>query len=118
MTTKPKKLGPAGTELWTSVTKQYDLDPLEAAVLGHACRQSDLVAALEVQLEADGLVARHVAELRQARLAVGKLLDGIKLPPPVDAVIGPRNQRERRDLKAATNRARTARQMAAADGIS
>lgn len=87
----PPKLGSAGTALWKSVMAKYqDLDPRELALLGHACRQTDLVARLEAALDADGLhvtgaagqvrLNAIVSELRQARLAVGRLLGDLELP--------------------------------------
>jgi len=96
MTQKPRippHLGSAGTALWRSVWAEYDsLDPRETALLGHACRQSDTIADLESLLKSDGLVVtgstgqprlnQVVAELRQARLAVSRLLADLDLPAP------------------------------------
>ncbi|MEI6621669.1 MAG: hypothetical protein WCP28_07170 [Actinomycetes bacterium] len=96
MTQKPRipaGLGPSGASLWRSVLDTYDeLDPRELALLGHACRQSDTIGDLEALLKSDGLVVvgstgqprlnQVVAELRQARLAVSRLLADLDLPAP------------------------------------
>lgn len=86
----PAGLGCAGKALWTKLTAKYELMPHELAVLELAAKQLDDVAMLEGALKRDGLVVPGynrqprlngvVTELRQARLAVGKLLGAIALP--------------------------------------
>lgn len=100
----PDGLGGEGRKLWKSIASVYELDPRELSLLAAACRQADDVAALEAVLARDGMIVAGsagqprlsavVAELRQARLAVGKLLDLLTLPD-VDAAprVSRRSQR-------------------------
>ncbi|MBK9180960.1 MAG: hypothetical protein IPM45_15610 [Acidimicrobiales bacterium] len=86
----PEGLGKAGTAMWRAVTGSFSLEAHERLLLATACRQADLCAQLELVLEADGLVVAGasgqarlngaVAELRQCRLALGKLLAELRLP--------------------------------------
>lgn len=86
----PERLGEAGTALWRSLTGAYELGPHELALLAVACRQADDVAALEEAIARDGLMVtgstgqpvlnRAVTEVRQGRLALGRLLDQLALP--------------------------------------
>ena len=94
MTTKaqraPRNLDTAGRRLWQSVVADYELDARELATLAAACKQADQNAQLEALLEAQGLVTEGsngqprlsavVTEVRQGRLALGRLLDGLTLP--------------------------------------
>ena len=85
----PTGLKATGRGLWRRITTVFELEVGELAVLELACRQADDVADLEEQLRTDGLVVEGsagqprlnavVAELRQGRLAVGKLLGQIAL---------------------------------------
>lgn len=91
-----RRFGTAGTALWKAITGAFvDLDPRELAVLEAACAQADDVALLEALLVKDGPVVRGsmgqprlsqvLAELRQGRLAVGRLLDLLVLPGADDS---------------------------------
>lgn len=87
---QPAGLGPAGKGLWRSLVDVYLLDPREVAQLSAACRQADDVALLEAELANDGVIVTGskgqprlsgvVAELRQGRLAVSRLLGDLALP--------------------------------------
>ncbi|HEX6116951.1 MAG TPA: hypothetical protein VFY99_07610 [Solirubrobacterales bacterium] len=62
-----------------------ELDPREEALLAAAARQAHDIAALEADISArghvvDGLVNPSVREVRQGRMALGRLLAGIDLP--------------------------------------
>lgn len=86
----PAGLGPAGRDLWRRVLGAFELDPHEIPGLPLAARQLDDVAAWEQLLAGQGPVtvgstgqprlSAVVTELRQSRLAVAKLLDGLRLP--------------------------------------
>lgn len=68
----------------------WAFDGRDLAALEQACRQADVVAELEKQIETRGLFVRGsqmqsrlnpaVAEVRQGRLAVGQLLGRINMP--------------------------------------
>jgi uncharacterized protein with von Willebrand factor type A (vWA) domain len=86
----PDGLQKAGKRVWSGILAEFDLDERELLVLEQAARQADSVAALEAEIEASGLVnpgskgqmrlSPTVTELRQARLAVSKLLSDLALP--------------------------------------
>ena len=86
----PDGLDTAGTALWSALVADYSFDPHELAVLGVACRQADDVAALEAVIRSDGYTVAGsagqprlngaVSEVRQGRLALGKLLGALALP--------------------------------------
>jgi hypothetical protein len=92
--TRPDGLGDAGAALWAAIPGDvpagWELDARGVAVLGAACRQADLVADLEAAVERDGLMIEGAAgqrrlngavtELRQARVAMARLLGDVKLP--------------------------------------
>ena len=89
----PEGLAAAGRRLWRAITGDLadglELDARELAVLDAACRQADVVASLERAVKRDGLMIRGaskqrrlnaaVAEIRQGRLAVGRLLGQLDL---------------------------------------
>lgn len=86
----PTGLGPAGASLWRRLVDAFDLVEHELAVLETACHQADDVAALEALIEEQGMsvpgsagqprLNPAVAEVRQGRLALGKLLGQLALP--------------------------------------
>jgi phage terminase small subunit len=90
----PSGLGESGRVLWRSVIADvpadWELDARDLAVLEAACRQADDVAALEAAVARDGVVGvgaagqprlnAAVAETRQARLALARLVGQIDLP--------------------------------------
>ena len=105
----PGGLEKPGKRLWSAILDEFALDSRELFVLEQAARQADAVAALEAEIEASGLVSRGsrgqmrlsptVTELRQARLAVSKLLSDLALPDVDDTAAA-----SRRGLKAAEAR--------------
>jgi phage terminase small subunit len=90
----PGGLEASGRALWRAVTAEvpgdWQLDARDLAILEAACRQADDVAALEAAVSRDGVMVEGaagqrrlngaVSELRQARLALGRLLGQVDLP--------------------------------------
>ena len=109
---RPERLQVAGRALWDTLVADYEFGSHELALLALACRQADDVAALEEVLERDGFIVPGsngqpkltavVAELRQGRLAMSKLLDQLALPAD-DEPVG-RTPASRRAQKAARAR--------------
>jgi hypothetical protein len=90
----PAGVGTAGGALWRRLVAAYDFEPHEQAMLEVACRQADDVAALENLIAEQGMTVAGsqgqprlnaaVAEVRQGRLALGKLLGALALPDDAD----------------------------------
>lgn len=86
----PQGLKPGGRKLWTDVVGIYDLRPDELRVLKDACREADLVDALEGQLGKSSLLVTGsqgqqvinplVSEVRQHRGVLSSLLRQLRLP--------------------------------------
>lgn len=90
----PRGLGASGRALWRTVIADvpgdWELEARDLAVLEAACRQADDVADLEAAVGRDGVIVEGAAgqrrlngavtELRQARLALGRLLGQVDLP--------------------------------------
>jgi hypothetical protein len=86
----PRSLNEAGQALWDSIIPTYELNPAELIVLGHACREEDLIARLEDALNEADLTTRgsmgqevaspFVSELRQHRTTQANLLKQLKIP--------------------------------------
>lgn len=128
----PRGLGTAGRALWRSIQSALDegfeLDEREEAILTLACRQADDVVALERALKASGILVEGskgqprlsavVTELRQARLALSRLLGELDLSSPAQEEARPaRSKRAQhaanvRWAQAAAKRARRARDAA------
>ncbi|MFN8158409.1 MAG: hypothetical protein U0R68_13405 [Candidatus Nanopelagicales bacterium] len=80
----------AGTRLYAAVTADFDLAEHELTQLREACRLVDLLDALEqvvadegaVRAGADGLSRPHpaLAELRQQRITLARLLAALRIP--------------------------------------
>jgi pyruvate/2-oxoglutarate dehydrogenase complex dihydrolipoamide acyltransferase (E2) component len=91
---EPAGLGAAGQALWRSILgdlpASWELDGRELALLERACRQADDLGRLEAVLAEQGSMAvgsagqpvvhPAIAEARQARLAIARLLGQIELP--------------------------------------
>lgn len=78
-----KALGSAGRALWDSILGEApQLGARDRALLDQACRQADAVADLERRVaDAYGREWSKLAgELRQARLALSRLLGSVSLP--------------------------------------
>lgn len=89
-TRAPRGLKGGGRAFWRRVTAVFVLSESETVVLREVCRSIDLIAELESVLERDGSTVTgtggatkthpHVAELRQQRAALAKLLAVLALP--------------------------------------
>lgn len=108
----PKGLRDAGKALWAAVLADlpgddWELDERELSILAAACSQADDVAALEAVISKQGPMATGstgqpvvhpaVSEARQGRLALGRLLGLLALPPgeagPASTAAGQRGHR-------------------------
>ncbi len=88
-----QELGPAGKALVTRFTDEFDLEEREIAILHAAAHQADDIRALEASIERDGVTVagsqgqprlnQAVTEVRQARVALARLLGQLNLPDPV-----------------------------------
>lgn len=86
----PPKLAARGRRFWRQVTADFDLSDAETGLLAECCRLLDEVEALRSAVEVDGVTVpgskgqtrAHpaLAELRQHRLALGRLLAQLALP--------------------------------------
>jgi hypothetical protein len=106
------ELGPAGRALVAAIEEglpaELELDEREQALLSLAGRQADDVARLEAEIESRGVTATGsrgqpvlnpaLAEVRQGRLALSKLLASLALP---DLDGKPRSEASRRAQRAA-----------------
>jgi hypothetical protein len=85
-------LGPAGTELWSSIMDFFVLDrePGKLAVLAQACRVADTLVVLEKALDGQPLVVKGSAmqpvthplvdSIRSQRALMASLISQLKLP--------------------------------------
>jgi hypothetical protein len=95
---QPTDLGKRGKALWSAVTGRFVLEPHHEIALANACRASDMLERLEGLLK-DSLtvtgstgqvrLSPAVAELRQHRLALSKLLIDLALPAETVAELAP-----------------------------
>jgi hypothetical protein len=86
----PAGLEGAGRALWRRLVGVYEFAPGEQTVLEAACRQADDVARLEAVVAEHGPMTEGsrgqlrlsgaVTEIRQGRLALGRLLGQLALP--------------------------------------
>ncbi len=117
----PEGLGPRGRALWRSIAAAVaqagdeehvaELDERERELLRLACAQADDIAALEREIRRAGVVVEGskgqprlsplLAEARQARLALARLLGDLSLP---DLEEKPRTQASLRAQHAANVR--------------
>src|SRR5690606_4877888 len=93
----PAGLGPAGTQLWESVTAEYELGPAELRLLEDAAAEAHLIEAMQnawqdlgrpmTALGSQKQVIAHplLQELRQHRSALRQLILSMKLPQDDDS---------------------------------
>lgn len=103
---RPAGLGKAGAALWKDLSGPFEFGADEVVILAAVCRQADDIASLEALLaEQGGTVIGSTgqprlnpiyAELRQARLALGKLIEALHLPDDGEAVLTPAQKRARK----------------------
>lgn len=96
--TRPAGLGKAGQKLWREVVTvgDYELRPDEVTTLTHCCRQEDLIAAMQVELNRElaagnfmvrGSMGQEVInpiidKITPMRTAQAAMLARLKLPDP------------------------------------
>lgn len=112
MIQRPDNLGPAGLELWKSITDVFDFDeePNKVALLARAARTADTIAALEAEASTQSMVSKGsmgqavinplVAEARSQTSLLDKLLKSLGLPETEEEQIE-RAQRRSRAAKTA-----------------
>lgn len=88
-TKAPAGLGPAGRNLWQAITAEFELAEHELAQLEEAARTRDLLGRLRAELDASPVMLESsqgmrlhpaVAELRQQRLTLARLLATLGVP--------------------------------------
>ena len=100
----PAGLGAAGLALWRAVLPKYVLEPLELVTLVQAARLSDLVAALDAAVLADGPIVAGskgqpvahpaISAASAARRELARLIRDLDLPDDDDGG-EPRSLRDR-----------------------
>lgn len=90
----PTGLEKHGKALWKSIAGTYDLRADELRILEDACRQADLIERVRAELDTQPLTVKgsmqqdtpngHIAELRQMRAGLGRMLASLKLPDQGD----------------------------------
>jgi hypothetical protein len=93
----PRGLGAEGRGLWRAVagSDSYNLRPDELCLLAEACAEADLIGRMRAELDGAGLVTEGsqgqpvanplIAEVRQHRLLLARLLSQLGLPDGADA---------------------------------
>lgn len=97
MTRPPSGLQARGRRFWSATVKTYTLTDSELSLLLEACRLMDECEDLRDAITSDGLtvagstgqprVHPAVGELRQHRLALGRLLSQLALPDEEDEAL-------------------------------
>lgn len=97
MSDAPAGLQSRGRAFWTHATDVYDLSRSELELLTEACRLMDEAESLRQAIEDNGTtvagstgqprVHPAIGELRQHRLALGRLLSQLALPDEEDDVL-------------------------------
>lgn len=86
----PRNLGAAGRKLWDAGVAEFEWAQHELAVLEEACRTRDRIVQLDKAVEEEGLMLASsqgmrvhpaVAEARQQRLVMARLLATLGIPP-------------------------------------
>lgn len=86
----PRGLKAAGRRLWDAGTGEFEWADHERAILEEACRVRDRIVDLDAAVSKDGLMITSsqgarihpaVAEARQQRLALARLLVSLGIPP-------------------------------------
>jgi hypothetical protein len=82
----PKGLQAPGRRLFREITGRFELDAAESAILLQACRTADSLEVLQGELDAAGVVddagrpSPVLAELRQQRLVLARLVAALRIP--------------------------------------
>jgi hypothetical protein len=89
----PTGLRAAGRKLWESSTAEFELAQHELALLEEACRTRDYIRDLDKAVRGDGVMIPSsqgsrlhpaIAEGRQQRLALARMLVTLQIPPLAD----------------------------------
>lgn len=106
----PPRLDTAGRALWRRFVDRFEFDLHELSILEAACRQADDVATLEGLVADDGMTVPGssgqprlhpaVAEARNGRLALGKLLAQLRLPEEAQPIRSEASTRAQRAAEA------------------
>jgi hypothetical protein len=93
----PVDLGPRGLDFWRSTVDEFDLSATEAELLTEVCRLLDECEELRQAIGRDGVTVLGstgqvranpcLTELRQHRLAVGRLIAQLAIPDASDKVL-------------------------------
>lgn len=109
--TPPRDLAPRGRRFWRSAVAAFQLSEVEFELLRECCRLLDECEALRASVDSEGVTVAGSAgqprvhpalgELRQHRLALGKLLAQLALPDEEgEALASPLQARGRRGAQA------------------
>lgn len=94
----PRNLGSAGRRLWDAGVSEFEWAQHELAMLEEACRTRDRIVQLDKRVEAEGLMLSSsqgmrihpgVAEGRQQRLVMARLLATLGIPPLAEDSLPP-----------------------------
>lgn len=116
MIQQPDNLGPAGLELWESITEvfSFEEEPGKIMLLSRACRTADTIAALEAEASTQSLTAKGsmgqavinplVAECRAQTSLLDRLLKSLGLPETEEEQLERAQRRSRAGKTAARAR--------------
>ncbi len=86
----PKEFGAAGRDLFADLTGRFRFSDVEMRTVNDACRTADVIAALQANIDENGValvqpsgrIAANpaCAEVRQQRLALARLIASLRLP--------------------------------------
>jgi len=99
-TASQRGFGSAGLKVWAAVCDEFELSEHESALLRETCRCIDTLSDLQKVLDRDGLMVRVdfegplrlnpcLAEQRQQRLVLAKLVAALDLPRGLTEGIAP-----------------------------
>jgi phage terminase small subunit len=86
----PRGFGSAGRKLWDAAVAEFEWAQHELAMLEEACRTRDRIVQLDAKVSDDGMMIESsqgmrihpgVAEARQQRLTLARLLATLGIPP-------------------------------------
>lgn len=92
----PRGLRAAGRKLWDAGVEEFDWAEHELAMLEEACRTRDRIVDLDKAVEQDGVMLASsqgmrvhpgIAEARQQRLTLARLLVSLGMPPLEEDVL-------------------------------
>jgi hypothetical protein len=104
--TPPAGLGERGSELWSAIVADYDLETHELTMLLEAARTVDLLERLEAEIQqnpplmpsSQGMRANPAAvEARAQRLVLARLLVALRIP--TEDAKGERRRTQRRGIR-------------------